>query len=159
MKKQLGLTLIELMVSLAAVAILMSLAVPAFKNFSASNKQSARINRLTGAFAIARSEAITRNARMELKATDNADWASGWTLSEVTTGTVVKEGPALPAAVNLSLITGPTSIIFNSDGTTTLNGDLTIKLCDSTQPSGPNGMTITVITTGRYSVTKGVSCP
>ena len=159
MKKQLGLTLIELMVALAAVAILMSLAVPAFKQFSASNKQSARINKLTGAFAIARSEAVTRNARMVLRASDNTSWANGWTLEEATSGDDIKVGPGLPDSVTLSLVSGPTSITFNSDGTTSLTGDLIIQLCDSTRPDGDHGMSITLIPSGRYSVAKGVACP
>ena len=80
MKKQLGLTLIELMVSLAAVAVLIAIAVPSFKSFSTSGKKSAAVNSLTGAFAIARSEAVTRNARMTLAANGGEDGADIGTL-------------------------------------------------------------------------------
>ena len=157
MKKQFGLTLIELLVSLAAVAILISLAVPAFRTFTASNKQSARINQLTAAFALARSEAVTRNAPVELKASDDTDWANGWTLSDVSSGDEIKVGPDL--ASNVTATASDLSVIFNADGTTSLNADMTVTICDSTLTEGDHGMKITLIKTGRYSVEKNVTCP
>lgn len=70
-----GFTLIELMVTIAILAITLGLAVPSFQEFVARNRLAAATNELVSALALARSEAVKRAARVTIA---SADWTGGW---------------------------------------------------------------------------------
>jgi type IV fimbrial biogenesis protein FimT len=55
-----GMTLIELLVTLAIAAILLTIGIPSFQEAAATNRVAGLTNELTAAFNLARSEAITR---------------------------------------------------------------------------------------------------
>jgi type IV fimbrial biogenesis protein FimT len=95
-----GFTLVELLVVMTIGAILVAAAVPSFQWFIATTRASNGTNALSGAFELARSEAIRRgvivsvcrslnpNAAPAALACSNAagggyavgDWASGWVM-------------------------------------------------------------------------------
>lgn len=56
-----GLTLIELMVTVAVLAILLTIALPDLRGFIVSNRLASDVNAFVGMLNYARSEAITRN--------------------------------------------------------------------------------------------------
>ena len=107
-----GFTLIELMVSIAIVAIIATLAVPGFTEFSASQRVKAAASSLFISILHARSEAITRDIIVTL-APISGDWANGWTI----------QNPAFPD-LNLErhdqnsnvVISGPSSLRYRSSG-------------------------------------------
>jgi len=70
-----GFTLIELMVTIAILAIVLTVAVPGFQDFIARNRLAAATNELVSALALARSEAVKRATRVTVA---SADWAAGW---------------------------------------------------------------------------------
>jgi type IV fimbrial biogenesis protein FimT len=59
--RQCGLTLVELMVTVAVAAVLLMIAVPSFKNITLSNRLDTAANDLVNAINVARMEAIKRN--------------------------------------------------------------------------------------------------
>ena len=61
-----GVTLVELMVTIAVAAILLAVAVPGFRNLIVSNRLTATTNAFVAALNLARIEAIKRNARVTL---------------------------------------------------------------------------------------------
>ena len=65
---------------LALVAVLLTLAVPGFEAIIQKQKIGIAANDLFAAITLARSEAIRRNARVDLVPADGADWASGWVI-------------------------------------------------------------------------------
>ena len=70
-----GFTLVELMVTIFVAAILMAIAVPSFKNISASSRLTTTANSLVGALHAARMEAVKRNADVQFCGT--VDGGSG----------------------------------------------------------------------------------
>lgn len=89
-----GFTLIELMVTVAIAAVLLTLGVPAFTNLMIKNQLSGQIQTLQGTIAFARSEAIKRATYVSIcKSIDQstccqtsgstcADWSGGWIVFE-----------------------------------------------------------------------------
>ena len=73
-----GFTLIELIVTIAIVAILMTLAAPSFVTMHRNSALTATANTLVAAINGARSEAMKRGMYAMLVPKDNANWASGW---------------------------------------------------------------------------------
>lgn len=80
-----GFTLIELVVTLAIMGILMSVAIPNYQMFVMSSRMSAQANEFMTALGFTRSEAIKRGTRVTLCRSSNntscaasGTWAQGW---------------------------------------------------------------------------------
>lgn len=86
-----GFTLIELIVTVAVLAILLFVAVPNFSGFVSDSRVEATKNKLISSVAHARSEAITRGERVVIcrknqnantcagtNQNGTADWSEGW---------------------------------------------------------------------------------
>lgn len=84
-----GFTLIELLITIAVGTILLTTAVPSFKEVIANNRMATQVNSLVTALNLARSEAIKRGVRVTVCKSANsasatpscssaANWDSGW---------------------------------------------------------------------------------
>jgi type IV fimbrial biogenesis protein FimT len=78
-----GFTLIELLITLTLLAILLTLAVPVYKELIKNTRTTTQVNQLIAAINFARSEAIKRQAIVTLCASNNqktcsSDWTKGW---------------------------------------------------------------------------------
>ena len=87
MTRQLGFTLIELMVTLTVAVILMTIAVPSFRDALIRNRLTTYTNDLVGAINYARAEAIKRGQSVTLcksttgsacTTTTGSQWENGW---------------------------------------------------------------------------------
>ena len=87
--KSMGFTLVELLVALAVLIIITSVAIPSLSQLQTSNRQGVRINKLSVALHVARNEALKRGEPVEIckaKADDDgalscdtdATWDQGW---------------------------------------------------------------------------------
>ena len=73
-----GFTLIELMVTLALVAVMMVLAAPSFITFQRNSELTTTTNSFLATLASARAEAMKRQLRTFVIPLTPGDWTSGW---------------------------------------------------------------------------------
>ncbi len=83
--RQDGVTLIEMLVTMAVAAILLAAAVPSFNALVQNNRAAAQVNDLVGAMHTARGEAIKRGFPVTLCSSANQSacsgglsWSGGW---------------------------------------------------------------------------------
>ncbi len=146
MSKGNGFSLIEVIVTLAIAAIVLSIGVPSFQSYIQNNRQTIAINELATALRFARNSAITHRIRTAMcKSSDGANctadgtWTQGWIVF-----TDTDNNNTLDAGENILRVHGPVQgnatisgnnnaadlIAFNPQGIlATLNGRITY--CDS----------------------------
>ncbi|MEM7303996.1 MAG: GspH/FimT family pseudopilin [Pseudomonadota bacterium] len=79
-----GFTIIELMIALALVGVFITMGVPAFSGLMERNQLTTGINTFVSSLSIARSEAIKRNQRVSLCASNDGEqcadtgYENGW---------------------------------------------------------------------------------
>lgn len=129
-----GFTSIELMVTVAVLAILSAIAAPSFRLLFERWRVLQTVESLKSSLMLARSEAIKRGGRVVLQkianktdgctsATDKTDWDCGWLICEDSNnnGTCAKTEPVLqtmsaPRGVQITRKGGGETIKFNRWG-------------------------------------------
>lgn len=71
-----GLTLLELLITLAILAILLAIGLPGFSSIIQNNRLAANTEELRSAIQLARATAVSRNQRVTLR--NLGDWGLGW---------------------------------------------------------------------------------
>ena len=123
-----GFTLVELMITLAVMVILISIATPGFIGVAQNNRAATQANELLSALHIARSEAATRGVPVSVCASANttscagaSDWAQGWIVftdavapsGSVDAGdAVLRTSPGLVGGATLTARRGGTPVSF-----------------------------------------------
>ncbi|MCU7938915.1 MAG: GspH/FimT family pseudopilin [gamma proteobacterium symbiont of Bathyaustriella thionipta] len=169
MKKLKGFTLIELMITLAVAAILLTVAVPMFTETLRKNRLSAQASNMFTALNVARSEAIKMGTDVTVCSTINqvicggaVDWSTGWMVRQGAPGgpgPVIKVWDAL--SPGSALLGDAGSIVYTSRGMTdpasgaagTLQLTLTPTVCKPNERRR-----IDVNSTGR-SMLSTINCP
>lgn len=148
-----GFTAVELMVTIAIVAILLAIAVPSFEGAALSSKLSANANSLVADAHLTRSEAIKRNAVVTLCASANGTscngtgWEDGWIILSGTTVLKVQEAASSGMRLNGSAL----SLNFQPTGESATQA--TITVCRKV-PVGEKERVVSISATGRTSVAK-----
>jgi type IV fimbrial biogenesis protein FimT len=172
MNKSRGFTMIELMVVIAIVAILTTLAAPSFKSLIQSNSMSSAVNAFLGDMRYARSESIRRGGGVVMCRSDNPEstnaqcgsgstvgWESGWIIfhnlnsgnQRNITGTNIEplirvQGPI--ASVNTIAESGAASIFkFTATGRLTLTSSTSIQF-GSNPPFATDAQRIVCVNVG-----------
>lgn len=148
-----GFTLIELMVVVAVLAILITVAAPGFRELVAGQRIKNASFDVFSSMVQARSEAITRNTTVTVTPAAGG-WADGWTVTFVAangTVTVVRRQDAYP---NITITSLATSVGFNGMGR--LTGAASFSLT-ATGASAANYRCITLDLSGR-PVSKTGAC-
>ncbi|WP_417788109.1 GspH/FimT family pseudopilin [Stutzerimonas xanthomarina] len=153
-----GFTLIELMVTIAVLAIMIAIAVPSFTSLIHNNRTTSLHHEILGAIQLARSEAVKRRKDVVICRTENqnacadgTNWAVGWLVMEVG-GDVVKVWDP----VTRMALTGPNAgVVFHGSGMAEAAANFT-----ATTPSCTSGTkyTIGVSLTGSATTNK-TGCP
>lgn len=108
-----GFTLLEVMVTLAVLGILVSIAIPSFSYLAANTKMKGAATDLHLALLKARSEAVKRSTSVTLTPTNSTNWAQGWSMT--VDGVAVGEQSALQGVVITTATPLPT-LVFQSSG-------------------------------------------
>lgn len=165
-----GFTLIELMVTVAVLAIVIRFAIPGMNDVILSNRLTSYANDFVSSALLARGEAIKRNRTVTLcaaGATDTAcaasgGWQQGWIVADLTVPAdpkIIRRQAALETGYQLRNA-ATTTIEFRPTGLP--NTALTMTLCKTTTETKPN-RALSVSATGQASVGKApystATCP
>ena len=171
-----GISVVELVISLAVVAILATTGIPAFSSFIQTNRVSESAFDVLGTINLARTEAVKRRTRVVLCRSADPTvgvpscggsanvWTTGWLVFasgdsnntyEVGTDTLL--GIGLVHSSNITVVTNATSnnnLEYNADGTTNESGGTArFAICD--KRGGAFGRQIDIPPHGRPKFIKG----
>lgn len=164
-----GFTLIELMVVIAIVAILASIAYPSFRTLILNNRITSQTNSLLGVLQLARSEAVTNRVTTRVcGSTDNSNcdtnsWESGVIVFRDADGNGSAAAAELvrviPAITDGNTVQGAIGAIsYRSDGIP--NAAATLSLCDATGEVSSRRVSVSIVGQVRSAVIPvGDSCP
>jgi len=176
-----GFTLLELIITIALVAIITALAAPNLRNAIQNNRLTAQSNDFTVAMQLARTEAIKRGRPVSICASDVAgggatpacsdDWSLGWMVfldaeaSAGDTGVTVEERIRMWRPVNEDVrVDVPDSVEFfrylprgNLDDASGATFPFVITM-DIDDCTGEQVRELRIVRTGSTSVTR-VACP
>lgn len=112
-RAQRGMTLIEVMVTLAIVAVLGAVAAPSLKELLAKQRISSAKSELFSSLVRTRSEAIKLNRDVTIQQATGG-WVNGWTVVNPKTGGAAFE--THDALKDVTVSNAPSSVTFMSNG-------------------------------------------
>ena len=168
-----GFTLIELMIVIAILAILSTVAIPGFRDVIKNNRLATQANHVVAALGLARSEAMKRGRPVTVCASNRTqsacalgrNWSNGylvWTDVDnsggLTPADILHRHSSLPSGL---MLTGTASrLVFTPQGAIKplplAGSTIRLDVCDDR----PNEVSrrITVQTTGRPALTQTFNC-
>ncbi|KPN20993.1 hypothetical protein AO715_14510 [Xanthomonas sp. Mitacek01] len=177
-KREGGFTLVELMVTVAIIAVLLAIGLPSFRDTLQRNRVAATTNEIIGSLALARNEAIrtTRGGGICASAdgqscSASGDWNEGWVVwanqgaanATLDTGDelvrVIAAHPQMSLAVVNEAGTAAGTIAFDARGRSRTLTGFTLSLRPTVCKSGARlARSISVNLVGQVKTAEG-SCP
>ena len=163
-----GFTLVELLTILAIIAITLGIGIPSVSAIILTNRLAEAMNSLSGSFAYARSEAITRNHEVVIcKSSDGlfctreGNWEQGWIIyhdknenekrDEAETLLWVQDALPPGIEVRLSAFRSTHFVHYWASGFTKMNG--TFTFCQENSPAEPKALILNKVGRIRNSKT------
>jgi len=164
MKQQSGFTLVEMMVTIAILAILMGIAAPAVTDFAIKQRVSSQANEMMLSLAFARSEAVKLNQDVRvIPRTSTANgWSDGWCVGPANIGSDCNHADVIRVftgaggvSITSSGISNPPALVFLRDGTASNSVDALLKVSSpNLEPAGDTARCIRLTRPGRAEVEK-----
>lgn len=157
LKRAGGFTLIELIITLAVAAILVTVGIPGFQTFMANQKTRSASQALFSDLLYARSEAIKRNESVTV--TRNGTWTDGWEILDASANTI-REHEGLE---NIDLDDGAgnspvASVSFDRTGRLVGGGTPSFAFCVDTNASNVTQRLVTIDLSGRATLNRDGEC-
>lgn len=140
-----GMSLIEMVISLAIVVILFAMGAPSFSNWMAGLQVRTAAEGLLSGLQLARTEAAKRNQQVSLNLVSTT--GAGWTVTLTADGSVIQSRSASESSQNVSITATPTATVFTFNNLgqriapAAASGTVTLALDNaatgSCQPTGP----------------------
>lgn len=112
-QKQQGVTLIELMIAIAILAVLLTVGVPSFKVWMQNSQIRTATESIQNGLQLARAEAVRRNEQVSFI----LGTGTSWTVQTVADGTVIQSRASSEGSANVTAtVTGGTTATFNELG-------------------------------------------
>jgi type IV fimbrial biogenesis protein FimT len=164
---QAGFTLVELIITMAIAAIIMTQAVPAFSTTIKNNRLATETNKLVADINLARSESIKRGVNLIMCSStnpsaaaptcaDSATWTTGWLVFaddnasgdfEAANDTLIRIGLGQSAGSSIGFISNANTLTYTAQGLTTSAATTVVAICDDRGTSF--GRQIQINPTGR----------
>ncbi len=158
-KNSKGLTLIELMVTLAVAIIIIAVAVPSFRSTTHSTKMTAQVNNFASFLMLARSEAVKRQRSItvnSLAGSGSNEWGGGVEMRDG--NEVIATLDAFDGNITMDNDAGTTVITFVPRGYASPAVAGNFNVCESS--SSDAGRQFVVTATGKVVlVDRNFSCP
>jgi type IV fimbrial biogenesis protein FimT len=163
-----GVTLVELMTTLAVLVISLALAAPALSSFLRSNRLRAAQSELVSSLMLARSEAARQANQVgveSLQPLADGGFARGWRVwvdanangSFDNNEPVVREVPARGAPLTIAPTPAVRGVVFGPSGFVVANAAVSFVLCG--QPGVANGYRVLLEPVGLADVSEVTTCP
>jgi type IV fimbrial biogenesis protein FimT len=155
-----GFTLIEMMVVVVVMVVLLSVAVPSFRQVIANQRIKTASFDLFSALNYARSEAIKRNVSVSMRAGESADgaWSTGWRIVDSSNNLLRSWGAISSLTVSNTAAGNATVLTFGSDGRLTNAAAPKLQIQPATSISGVSSRCVQITLSGRPTTQMG-SCP
>lgn len=172
-KSQKGVTLVELMVTVAVLAIVLTIAVPSFSGIIAANRLTGPANEALSALHFARSEAIRLNRSIDVCKSNAAGTACDANAGAWPGLLVIRPAAAGQAVVLRQIMFDPALVVngrhalirFNAEGfiraanNTAISG--TLRICSTAPQLTQNARDLEYVSGGRVSLARRAAsgCP
>jgi len=163
-----GVTLLELMITVAIMAILGSLALPSFSSSLQSNRVATTSNEFMSSVAFARSEAMRNNRGAVMCPSSNGStctgaWQDGWIIWADQNANGTRENATEPVlrrqdALFKQTTSGASAILFSPRGTVASGSTTVVLEPDGCQAGQPFRRSLEVLGGGMVRISKG-NCP
>ena len=167
-----GFTLIELMITIAIAAILLTIVVPGFAGLVSSNRITTQTNELVTDLMVAKSAAVQRGVKVAICIRNAAgndcntagSWSNGWIVFTDPNGngtvdageTITRVHEVLPTGITLTSAGFATATILTYAPSGSVSSNGAFRICQPSQ----FGRDIDVSTTGHTSTKKTATvCP
>lgn len=168
-----GFTLVELVVTIAVAAILVTVAVPNFRVFVQNSRISTQANDLISDISLARSEAIKSGANASLctstagaSCNGSGNWTTGrlaWTDTNnnnaLDAGEIRRFREQMTGGNGLFISVATDPLTFTNRGAPSGGGALTFSVCDSRGNASGRDVTINPLGQARVSGPPATLCP
>lgn len=161
--KTAGFTLVELMVTLAVMAVLVTLAAPSYNSFIRNQRVKTAAFDLMSSINFARSEAIKRNGDVGINAT--GDWTSGWKVKfdsdddgDIDDDDDTLREQAAHSDIDITASPNVSTITYQRTGRISGTAGLSLTICDADSSAFIAKRVVSIDLSGRPNLTQNGMC-